>query len=1509
MAKRKISQFGLEGKNSIHPLHYLGGANEGINPKLNFKIAVEDLFPSITSLGGGVSLYKGVQNRNEFSLKSLVSTDGSIVITDLDDTVSLEVNPSLLTVVTPHSQGGLNNAIAPEDSGLYYWDNVEGETTILNLTENFTIVDGELIPIPYTAGNGISITNRVVEVNFGNTVNTSVRGNTELEIIAGDYLTGGGTVVLGDGGTLTIHGEDQSQNVFTEVITDSGTLLADALETDLPIKGDGVYIETSVVGGEVLISFLADFGDVTGQNVGSGSGLSFKQKSGNFLQFRSFRSSDGSVSIFTDSDTVDFRLNVPTTYSALGGVNINSVSRQVSLKNYLNFTNQYLLQWNAGNQQLENSIITSGGGLASILGSGYVQTNLSIGNQLRLNSASTYYSGFRAPTLMNSNVMLDLPDEYPNDAGQVPTWDPNGAFSGWEDIGGGGADGYIQQVQIIGSDIIFTGVGSAYTGTLGLPTAQGTQGIQGNSGIQGAQGLIGIQGYSGVIGLTGTQGIQGTRGLQGIQGLIGLQGIQGTQGTKGDTGDTGIQGIEGAQGTEGLQGIQGLAIQGAIGDTGIQGLQGLQGIQGLLGIGEQGIQGIQGAVGETGETGGAGAQGTQGIQGLYGLQGLQGAVGAGETGSQGIQGLLGIQGVQGIQGLHGEYAAQGIQGNTGIQGSAGYIGADGIQGFVGIQGIQGLHGLFAGQGVQGIQGFIGETGGEGIQGAQGTIGIQGSFGETGATGSQGTQGIQGTKGDIGTTGIQGIQGIAIQGTVGAQGIQGSRGLQGIQGSRGLQGIQGIQGNGIQGLIGQAGAQGIQGLRGPDGIIGLTGAQGTQGIQGIAAYPAEVQFLEWENDNISQTFVSGVDPSTIYWYNQLNGFDTPVGNVVLTLDPDVANTLLPNGQRSWRIVFQNNGRVYLNRSWKVRQAGTGITTKELIDYRTGSVTPHMLEFFWDEAISQYRVTKIELETLTNDLYLDTGDSFGLSFRSKLKIAAGAWDGTQTLSAESSTTIPAGSIIFIKDAFVLCQAALAGSSTTISFGLSNISSENNGVGVASLTTGDESGVAVNLSDFGVVSNDNNEIIRQSQPLSFYSLNGPVFGVDNDIHYVRNSVPVSISIKLNGGGLSAGFIGVYVPYMTQNTENATYGALVSTAYNLWVTGGNAGAQGIQGVQGPTGAQGIQGLSIQGIQGLSGAGNDGSNTLRYGYNNGVSATSETFGVNTGGSIAFSAVTYFDVSGTAANSVNASAWHSAIKSRLDLEAGIITLKVTEVGNNQNFGLYTISGYTPTNKYIVSAVLASSGNLDSTKTYSVSWMSNGIQGVQGIQGIQGLNGSYAAQGIQGPMGIQGVVGQGVDQAVAVVMNSATLFEPTVDSLYVGKDNIGWNGDTWDQDEDSLSWRHVNCFVPIKSATLDSNYKVHVCLNAHVSWVSTPGNLLFSLYAIDCRDFESAETFRGDLVQEVIEGGASSATGANDLLCFEFDQTWNLASGGLCDYHLAFAIGVSAAADRVNFSYSITIDAL
>jgi hypothetical protein len=373
----------------------------------------------------------------------------------------------------------------------------------------------------------------------------------------------------------------------------------------------------------------------------------------------------------------------------------------------------------------------------------------------------------------------------------------------------------------------------------------------------------------------------------------------------------------------------------------------------------------------------------------------------------------------------------------------------------------------------------------------------------------------------------------------------------------------------------------------------------------------VEVLNWELGGTDLNRVSGVNSPIIYFYAP-DGFSSP-GNMALILDPNLTATASNTGQRHWKIIFPGFNRVSDGVTFTIRQAGTGVTTKDLVQYSSGRVTPHSLELWWDPALNggQYRISKVELENTATDSSV-TGDAIGLNFISKIKNAA-LTIGPTPSSFGSSTIIPAGSIIYIKDLFGICQGAMTGSATSISLGLSTVDNSGN---IGAALTSDQL-----LTNFGITSGNSFNILRQARPLTAYGVNGPVFGSDNTIAFIRNSVPVMFSISLAGGDISGGGITIFLPYLTSKPgdPSAVFDP-VSTAHNIWVTGltsgtGTSGTSGVRGTSGTSGGVGATGTSgTRGTSGTSAVGTSGTSavgTSGTSGGTGVSGTSGTRGTS----------------------------------------------------------------------------------------------------------------------------------------------------------------------------------------------------------------------------------------------------------------------------------------------------------
>ena len=150
-------------------------------------------------------------------------------------------------------------------------------------------------------------------------------------------------------------------------------------------------------------------------------------------------------------------------------------------------------------------------------------------------------------------------------------------------------------------------------------------------------------GYTGSVGLTGYTGSKGVTGFGGSQGYTGSQGLYTTDATIAPSGNLILELNDGSSIDAGpARGYTGSV--GALGFTGSAGQDGSLGQQGFTGSagadGSDGSTGFTGSIGTTGGLGFTGSQGTQGTQGVQGIQGIQGFTGSAGTGGGGTLGSL-----------------------------------------------------------------------------------------------------------------------------------------------------------------------------------------------------------------------------------------------------------------------------------------------------------------------------------------------------------------------------------------------------------------------------------------------------------------------------------------------------------------------------------------------------------------------------------------------------------------------------------------------------------------------------------------------------------------------------------------------------------------------------------------------------------------------------------------------------------------------------------------------------
>jgi hypothetical protein len=144
----KFSAFTTKAKSSAFDpsyinYHFLSGVDTFLDE--NFKFNLADLLPSATSVGGGTSLFKEMTDYTVVNLKSLVAGSSALTITSATDTVTLDVDPSALTLsdlsgVTPISKGGTGSSLSdPGADRILFWDDSAGVMTFLEAGSNLTI--------------------------------------------------------------------------------------------------------------------------------------------------------------------------------------------------------------------------------------------------------------------------------------------------------------------------------------------------------------------------------------------------------------------------------------------------------------------------------------------------------------------------------------------------------------------------------------------------------------------------------------------------------------------------------------------------------------------------------------------------------------------------------------------------------------------------------------------------------------------------------------------------------------------------------------------------------------------------------------------------------------------------------------------------------------------------------------------------------------------------------------------------------------------------------------------------------------------------------------------------------------------------------------------------------------------------------------------------------------------------------------------------------------------------
>jgi len=362
--------------------------------------------------------------------------------------------------------------------------------------------------------------------------------------------------------------------------------------------------------------------------------------------------------------------------------------------------------------------------------------------------------------------------------------------------------------------------------------------------------------------------------------------------------------------------------------------------------------------------------------------------------------------------------------------------------------------------------------------------------------------------------------------------------------------------------GSTGLTGAQGVTGPQG---LTGRQGVTGPIGATGYvDTTLERIPWGSvtgvdtrQSASYTLTAGTNKNTIYYYNYLNdGFSYPgtiSPDVVVTLDP---NLTVPGINRNFKLILTNQSRVYKGYTWSIAYNGV-----RLVEYASGRIEPQVLELNWlpiTATQGQYLVTKTMGEIL-----LDSNQSTGTAFSSNfvtskrlMGLSIGRTNASTSTGQATSNIFPKGSILFVEEAYIVCQGMRNTAGASISFGLRQPISD---VGTL-LTTPLLTSFSPTLASLGVPSSDELFSLKKS---IFDWATGSVTYCDSPVGIVRLNEPAMPVIRLhNSTTLAAGTIfKINIPYVVDDftaTATATQSCPQFTNYmnpgygtSIWTNG----------------------------------------------------------------------------------------------------------------------------------------------------------------------------------------------------------------------------------------------------------------------------------------------------------------------------------------------------------------------
>jgi len=339
----------------------------------------------------------------------------------------------------------------------------------------------------------------------------------------------------------------------------------------------------------------------------------------------------------------------------------------------------------------------------------------------------------------------------------------------------------------------------------------------------------------------------------------------------------------------------------------------------------------------------------------------------------------------------------------------------------------------------------------------------------------------------------------------------------------------ICGSSTSGSLGTTGSQGRTGPQGPTGRQGVTGPIGATGYVDTG-----IERIPWASipgdtrQSASYTLTAGTNKNTIFYYNANTAFDYPGSispDVVVTLNPNLS---VPGINRNFKFILTNQSRVYKGYTWSIAYNGV-----RLVEYASGRIDPQILEFNWLPTTAtqgQYLVTKTMGEILL-DSNQSTGTAFSMNFQTAKRmmgLTIGSSNASTSTGQAVSNIFPKGSILFVEEAYIVCQGMRNTTGASISFGLRQPILD----GGTLLTTPLLTSFSPTLASLGVPSSD--ELFSPKKSI-FDWATGSVTYCDSPVGIVRLNEPAMPVIRLhNSTTLAAGTIfKINIPYTVEDFD----------------------------------------------------------------------------------------------------------------------------------------------------------------------------------------------------------------------------------------------------------------------------------------------------------------------------------------------------------------------------------------